>query len=694
MPAPGPYRHSFIVREALRVAPARPNVAAGVRAAIAVTAPLLLARWIARPELAFAGIAGFGVVLSDKGGAYRVRALSMLTVTVTSALATLLGVLAAPYPWLGVPLVLCVVGLGGFVRIFGVEATSIGTVTSVVLVLALARPAPELASALFSVGFSLAGGAWAALISLVFWPLRVYRPPRFAIARALRALARVAESFVGASDDPSAQRARREQLGRTREAIEAARAALGSSRRARLGPSRRGEQLVALLEATDLLFGALVALEDSLALERASAHAPRAVELAASALEEVANLTALALAQAATALELERPLTACAVPSALRGELERMAQVSPEHAPRILLRSLERLEHTQALARAIDDPDAPRRATRADVSELSSDASARSLLRDHLTLDSAVFRHALRMGPCVALVSLAMHALHVDHGYWATLTCLVIMQPHGAATWAKALQRVLGTVLGAGLAMAIASFAHDPRILLACVFAFVTVAMAVMPLNYGAYAVFLTPAFVLLAETHAGDFGLAWVRILDTLFGALVALLGSRLLFPLSERDQFRPLIAGAVAALRALLAVAATARPGVSALRAARRRLGLALLNAEASYQRLLTETGLALDESEALLTLLLYVHRIASGLIALAEAEGTSAQRALIAHGRELDRGLGALHDAIVTRSLVSESARRADERELDRVDVLFEQLDVLRGALTRWNARASSA
>src|SRR5262245_10596815 len=87
-------RNSAIRREALRIAPGRPNFAAGLRAGLATTLPLILGTVLARPELAFTSLAGFSVVLADKGGAYRTRALSMLSLTLAGSIATLLGMLA------------------------------------------------------------------------------------------------------------------------------------------------------------------------------------------------------------------------------------------------------------------------------------------------------------------------------------------------------------------------------------------------------------------------------------------------------------------------------------------------------------------------------------------------------------------------------------------------------------------------
>jgi uncharacterized membrane protein YccC len=173
----------------------------------------------------------------------------------------------------------------------------------------------------------------------------------------------------------------------------------------------------------------------------------------------------------------------------------------------------------------------------------------------------------------------------------------------------------------------------------------------------------------------------------------VIALAGSRLLFPVSERDQLRPLMAAALRELEVLLGIAASQQPSAAALAAARRGTGMALINAEASYQRLITETGVSEVESEALLSLLLYVHRLASGLIALAVAEGTAAHRSL----RERSSHLAAALDELATSVAQHTDPDPIDEgpspeEPSQRVDRLFDQLAVLRSAILRWHGHAS--
>jgi hypothetical protein len=139
---------------------------------------------------------------------------------------------------------------------------------------------------------------------------------------------------------------------------------------------------------------------------------------------------------------------------------------------------------------------------------------------------------------------------------------------------------------------------------------------------------------------------------------------------------------------LSALVDAVAADQLSIERVRAARRDLGMALLNAEASYQRLLTETGIPPEQSEALLTLLLYAHRLASGLIAIAFVGGTSLHRRLVERADELRGALGDMRDAVAERrmpGLIPQPGSPTDSTE--RVEVLFEQLAVMRNASLRF-------
>ena len=245
-------------------------------------------------------------------------------------------------------------------------------------------------------------------------------------------------------------------------------------------------------------------------------------------------------------------------------------------------------------------------------------------IRASLTLDSLAMRHALRVAIVTAVAVLVTRLLHLPRGYWVTITVLIILQPYGGATVLKALQRVLGTVAGALLTVALVAVIHDARGLLVAIFILATICVAFLRVNYLVYAVFLTPTFVLLAEMSAGDWHLAEVREIDTLIGGALGLLGAWLLWPTPERDRFPELAAQAIRAAAAHLRLVAsmwsrTDDESSVALAAARRDASLAATNAEASFERMVVESMRRRRELEPGTTLLTFTRRLISADIAL---------------------------------------------------------------------------
>ena len=82
----------------------------------------------------------------------------------------------------------------------------------------------------------------------------------------------------------------------------------------------------------------------------------------------------------------------------------------------------------------------------------------------------------------------------------------------------------------------------------ALVSVFALLSVALLPLSYAAFSMFLTPTFVLLAEASTGDWHLAGVRILNTVLGGGLALAGNQLLWPSPESERLPAHLAQTIA--------------------------------------------------------------------------------------------------------------------------------------------------
>jgi uncharacterized membrane protein YccC len=326
-------------------------------------------------------------------------------------------------------------------------------------------------------------------------------------------------------------------------------------------------------------------------------------------------------------------------------------------------------------------------------------------LRVALTLRSLPMRHGLRMGVTAAAAVLLSYALDITRGYWATITTLLVLQPYSGATVHRTLQRVAGSVAGGIIAAALAVTARTKLAIAGVMVPFTVAAVAVQPLNYGLFVLLLTPVFVLLAEPHPGDWGIAGLRVVNTIFGAILALIASQLLWPMRELATYSNQLAGVLRELRAMLVIVTSEEnAGTPEWRRgadeARRSFGLAVTNAEATMQRLITEDSANPHRVEAAMTVTTYSRRMASTLAAIAEASArdslgfrTSAAPGIVT---ELDAIITALEgtapalppeagpDASQPESAADSDARTLQDAQIHR---LRAQLAVMRRAVARY-------
>jgi len=693
------------VRAAAALAPARPAWTAGLRAAIATVAPLAADHLLHVGGGTWMSLAGFSGALADRGGPYRTRAATLAALTAGGAAAAALGTFAASHHAVAVPLTFVVAFACSLARAYGIAGASVGVSVLNIYVIALGYPPTSPGEALGRSGFVVVGGCWAMLVALVLWPLRPYRPVRLAVAEAYRAVGDYAEELAAVSRDG-------QPIGpiRVRIALETARAALATVRRGRPGETGRGERLLVLGEIADQLFGQLFGLSDVVATIPPELCRPAAQAALDGSLSDVAA-TMRAIADG---IEEERR----AVPLAVgwRGDSLRAALPSTGNGPgaeddglthyRQAAVLLDRLAEYAGLGAAVtaglnQGGSLPAIERPREVEDPEQGPPLLGPLRAVLSPGSIVLRYALRVGLVTAVAVALTGALGLKRGYWVTITAVIILQPYSGATSQRALQRVLGTVVGGALTAMLAALFHDPVAILALAFLMSGLSVALLPLNYAVFSIFLTPTFVLLAEASAGDWHLAGVRILNTVLGGGLALLGSRLLWPSPEAERFPSYLAAMVRAMRAYFdqVVARFGDRGQEAsraLRTARRDVGLAILNADESFQRLLGEHRGPPEHLAPVMTLLTYARRFTASIAALALSRhsiDTTPPETLAAFAPAVDTALddlaGALEEGRPPTPLPELPATDAGESPLlrGRLTRLARQLKTLHQAVDRW-------
>lgn len=144
------------------------------------------------------------------------------------------------------------------------------------------------------------------------------------------------------------------------------------------------------------------------------------------------------------------------------------------------------------------------------------------LLASHRNPDRA---YALRLACAAMGAVLASWLLELPNGYWAPMTAVMVLKPRLDETYSRGLQRVAGTLLGAGGATLVAALLQPgPWTLAALVLAMAWASYALQRVNYAALSTAISAYVVfLLALVAMPELEAAGHRILATLAGSGLA---------------------------------------------------------------------------------------------------------------------------------------------------------------------------
>ena len=134
----------------------------------------------------------------------------------------------------------------------------------------------------------------------------------------------------------------------------------------------------------------------------------------------------------------------------------------------------------------------------------------------------AVFYGAV-LAILAGIATFGVASLHLEHGYWVTLTVLAVVQPSLTTSRRRAFARVAGTTVGALVAVVFASVVTNADVLLGVGMIFAVASLA-LARSYAVKIGLMTVALVVLAGGHAGAASIASQRFGLTLIGGIAVL--------------------------------------------------------------------------------------------------------------------------------------------------------------------------
>jgi uncharacterized membrane protein (TIGR01666 family) len=493
--------------------------------------------------------------------------------------------------------------LFSMLTVYGNRASAVGNAAILIMILTMDKPvAPSQVP--LQAAFILAGGLFYTSISLLLYTLRPYRYAERALGECIREIAQYlsikADFYNPATDLHTDYRRLVAQQVLVNEKQDAVREFFFKTRQIVEESTEQGRRLVFTFVVTVDLFEDITAAYYDYALLRRQFGNTGALQLINQSLKKiVSELQAIGLAvQSQTSFQ----------PSFDYDEEIRQLKARidslplPEEGQRLVLKKLvvnirRLLTDTRSILTYFEKGLRPKKSALDHAHFVTHQPLSLDLLIDNLTLQSSVFRHALRMViACLIGYALIRVIGYGEYSYWILLTIAFIIKPAFSLTKQRNIERITGTVIGGAIGVLVLLFIPKEEVRFALMVVFMIGAYSFIRTHYLSMVIFITPyVLILFSFLGAGFRDVAQERLLDTLIGCGIALSVSYLLFPRWESEQLRELMLGIVRANKAYLDKALQALEGkkVSLLeyKLARKEVYLQSANLAAAFQRMLSE-------------------------------------------------------------------------------------------------------
>jgi uncharacterized membrane protein YccC len=456
-----------------------------IRAALAICVPLATAFALGKPSIgvlpAMGGLLG---TVADRGGSYLTRVkLVGATGVFGGAVGLTIGSVIHGRGWIAVVAVIVVAGVSALLSSVSDTGSQVGLQLLVYTALGIG-PIGALRPWWHTAAGFLVGVIWALALILPSWLLSPHGEEQREVAAVYQALAGELKA-IGTEEYTARRQAVTLAIGTAYDE-------LLSSRAIAAGRNRRIMRLVAELNASNLVAQAATTL--AVAGERPP---PLVIETVARLAEAIRTGS-------------QPPMIPPAWDSspgslALRDALAGTA--------RVLASDWSPGDRTRAAIRA--ETATPPGTPRAGIGDRISQAFGGGQV-------SRTF--VLRLMVCMGVAGVVSEVLPLQRSYWVLLTVAIVLKPDYGSVFARALQRGIGTIVGAVAGAVLLVLVHGTWLLIPF-----GVLAALLPYgrnrNYGLLATFLTPLVVVLIDLlNPGSWQLAGARLVDTLIGCGIVL--------------------------------------------------------------------------------------------------------------------------------------------------------------------------
>lgn len=156
----------------------------------------------------------------------------------------------------------------------------------------------------------------------------------------------------------------------------------------------------------------------------------------------------------------------------------------------------------------------------------------KSRITQHLTPESVLFRHAIRVSVVLFIGYVFVQITQIEYGYWVLLTALFVSQPNFNATKRRLRLRIIGTLAGIIVGYAILYFVPTVEGQLLLLILSGVLFFDLRSKQYAQATAFITILALINFNLDGLGFEAALPRLIDTVIGCAFAWFGVSFIFP------------------------------------------------------------------------------------------------------------------------------------------------------------------
>lgn len=171
-----------------------------------------------------------------------------------------------------------------------------------------------------------------------------------------------------------------------------------------------------------------------------------------------------------------------------------------------------------------------------------------NVIVQNFSLDSTLFKHALRFTVAMLFAFVLGTLLDIGNTYWILLTIIVIMRPNYGLTKERSKDRIIGTLIGAAIAIGIVLLTQNVIVYGILAIISLTMAFALIQQNFKSAAALITINIIFVYSLINPDaFQVIQYRVIDTIIGAGIAMLANYTLWPSWEASNLKSVLVDAL---------------------------------------------------------------------------------------------------------------------------------------------------